>query len=206
MSCKNNKIHHNITEEVGRNLSKTVNMTSGPSKISKLPHPDSIRTFFTNYKCYLCCIGYAARGQFDYSKLRDEPRRTSRGRTTEKKVTRPAPVRPPDPVMPQRDEAVLIDFGGPPPPAPASSAPRNRATSLMDEPIDVPEEGKHLNYILTQFFNMKSFQLLAEHALKRFIIIKGDRREMNISKMNITWIFHLKCNPHKCWVLLAIFN
>lgn len=104
---------------------------------------------FTYCKCNFCCIGYAARGQFDYSKLRDEPRRTSRGRATEKRVTRPAPVRPPDPVMPQRDEAVLIDFGGPPPPAPASAAPRNRALSLMDEPIDVPEEGKHLNYFLS---------------------------------------------------------
>ncbi|KAG8315055.1 Belongs to the protein kinase super [Homalodisca vitripennis] len=97
---------------------------------------------------------HTARGQFEYSKLRDE--KTSRSKpqggsssssgNTDSRVIRPAPGRPPDPVPPQTD-AVLIDFGGPPPPAPAPPpAGHSPGTSLLDEPIDVSENGSDTDY------------------------------------------------------------
>lgn len=90
---------------------------------------------------------HSARGQFEYSKLRDEKisKSKSLGRGSDSRVTRPAPGRPPDPVFsqPQR-EAVLIDFASPPPAPPTTSHSPN--TSLMDEPIDIPEEGDLARY------------------------------------------------------------
>ncbi|XP_054286278.1 activated Cdc42 kinase Ack-like isoform X1 [Macrosteles quadrilineatus] len=84
---------------------------------------------------------HSAKGQFEYSKLQNEHKHKHRPKTNDTRVTRPAPGRPPDPVR-APSEAVLIDFGDAPPPAPAPPPMgHSPGTSLIDEPIDVPEDG-----------------------------------------------------------------
>uniref|UniRef100_A0A1B6L0I5 non-specific protein-tyrosine kinase n=1 Tax=Graphocephala atropunctata TaxID=36148 RepID=A0A1B6L0I5_9HEMI len=129
-----------------------------PPDVLGIPESSPVPTLRTKRQTTHLLQRHTARGQFEYSKLRDEKTSSrhrappsggsssSSGGGIDSRIIRPAPGRPPDPVLPQTD-AVLIDFGGLPPPAPAPPpAGHSPGTSLLDEPIDIPEDGSDTDY------------------------------------------------------------